>query len=140
MMVSCSDESEMIDELADQLTAQADKGLTTAVITKSLQESKDVFNQLKQKGVKSTLIGSENQRLVEGTLIVPAYLAKGLEFDSVVMYNASDDIYNKESERQLVYTIASRAMHTLAILYTGQKSRLLEDINPELYEEKIKEK
>ncbi|MGX4645416.1 RNA polymerase recycling motor HelD [Holzapfeliella sp. JNUCC 80] len=140
VMVACSDEAEMVDELADQLTAQADKGLTTAVITKSLQESKDVFNQLKQKGVKSTLIGSENQRLVEGTLIVPAYLAKGLEFDSVVMYNASDVVYQKESERQLVYTIASRAMHTLAILYTGQKSRLLEDIDESLYEVKTKVK
>ena len=64
---------------------------------------------------------------------MPSYLAKGLEFDAVVVWDANDNKYNEEDERQLLYTIASRAMHALTITAVGQVTHLLDRVNPSLY-------
>lgn len=109
--------------------------LTTAIITKDLAQSRYVHEQLKEQGVKTSLIATANQSLVPGTLVLPSYLAKGLEFDSVVMWNASADEYDQIEQAQLVYTITSRAMYKLDIIYTGQLTQLL-DVDQSTYDKK----
>lgn len=121
--------------LLAQLHANDERQLTTAIIAKTKKESAALAAYLKAQHYPATLIRSENQRLAAGTLIVPAYLAKGLEFDAVIMWNASDSNYHDEDERQLVYTIASRAMHRLTILASPTLSPLLAAVDPKLAEE-----
>jgi DNA helicase II / ATP-dependent DNA helicase PcrA len=53
----------------------------------------------------------------------------------VIMWDASKDNYHRIDETQLVYTITSRAMYKLDLIYTGQKSPLL-DVNQATYDEK----
>jgi DNA helicase-2/ATP-dependent DNA helicase PcrA len=111
---------------AKQVLATNDaQQLTTAIITKDVATAKQVFADLKKAGLKLTLIASANQRLVPGNLVVPSYLAKGLEFDAVIMWDASAATYHAEDETQLVYTIASRAMYKLDMIYEHEKSPLL---------------
>ncbi len=100
-----------------------------------MSSAKYVDKKLKADGVKESLIATANQRLVPGTLVIPSYLAKGLEFDAVVMWGASKANYEQLDETQLVYTITSRAMYKLDIIYTGEKSPLL-NVNADTYEEK----
>ena len=45
---------------------------------------------------------------------MPAYVSKGLEFDSVVVYNNRDNSY-KNNERNLLYVACTRAQHELYI-------------------------
>lgn len=130
-----STEQEAIEALVKILDKNNENQRTTAVITKDLASAKQVAEQLKQKGEKATLIATANQRLVSGTLVVPSYLAKGLEFDAVVMWDASKENYHKVDETQLVYTITSRAMYELDIIYIGEKSPLL-DVDSDTYVEK----
>ncbi|MDE7055876.1 MAG: ATP-dependent DNA helicase, partial [Lactobacillus sp.] len=130
-----SNEQEAIEALIKILDKNNENQRTTAVITKDLVSAKQVAEQLKQKGEKATLIATANQRLVSGTLVVPSYLAKGLEFDAVVMWDASKENYHKLDETQLVYTITSRAMYELDIIYIGEKSPLLE-VDSDTYVEK----
>lgn len=130
-----STEQEAIEVLVKILDKNNENQRTTAVITKDLASAKQVAEQLKQKGEKATLIATANQRLVPGTLVVPSYLAKGLEFDAVVMWDASKENYHKVDETQLVYTITSRAMYELDIIYIGEKSPLL-DVASDTYVEK----
>ncbi len=130
-----STEQEAIEALVKILDKNNENQRTTAVITKDLASAKQVAEQLKQKGGKATLIATANQRLVAGTLVVPSYLAKGLEFDAVVMWDASKENYHKLDETQLVYTITSRAMYELDIIYIGEKSPLL-DVDSDTYVEK----
>ena len=129
-----SDE-QAIDVLVDVLRDNEKRKMTTAIITKDLAGAKFVHEKLSEKGEKSTLIATANQRLVDGTLVIPSYLAKGLEFDAVVMWGANKKNYHQLDETQLVYTITSRAMYKLDIIYTGEKSPLL-DVDPVTYEEK----
>ncbi|MBW8009295.1 RNA polymerase recycling motor HelD [Lactobacillus helveticus] len=124
-----------IDVLVDVLRDNEKRKMTTAIITKDLASAKFVHEELSKKKEPTTLIATANQRLVDGTLVIPSYLAKGLEFDAVVMWGANKENYHQLDETQLVYTITSRAMYKLDVIYTGEKSPLL-DVDPATYEEK----
>lgn len=129
-----------VDKLVQDVVTQVHKNdaekMTTAIIGKTLQECEDLTKRLKAAKLPVTLIKTENQRLVPGTIVVPSYLAKGLEFDAVIMWDASRKNYHDDSERQLVYTICSRAMHQLDIFALKELTPLMDNINPELYEMK----
>ena len=47
-------------------------------------------------------------------MIVPSYVAKGLEFDSVIVYTKPNNRY-KENEKYLFYVACSRAQHQLIV-------------------------
>lgn len=119
--------------LEDILVENDEQKLTTAIITKTLAEAQEVAKVLKERNIKATLIGSANQRLVPGTLVMPSYLAKGLEFDAVIAWNVSRDNYHQLDETQLLYTITSRAMYKLDLIYTGEKSPLFDDLDEKTY-------
>ncbi|MGQ2375941.1 RNA polymerase recycling motor HelD [Companilactobacillus zhachilii] len=127
--------SQSVDESVQQVIGQLEENnkrkFTTAIIAKTLEDATKLHELLKAKGVASTLIRSENQRLATGTIVLPSFLAKGLEFDAVIMWDASKDKFD-EDEQQLVYTIASRAMHKLTITSIGELSQLLQRV-PEKY-------
>ncbi len=115
-----------------QVKKQAESNLadheTTAIIGKTLAECEQLTDDLKNLGVKATFIRTENQRLVNGIIVVPSFLAKGLEFDSIIMWDASKKNYGDESDRKLVYTICTRAMHRLTIVSDGELSPIFDSI------------
>ena len=119
--------------LQDILAENDEKKLTTAIITKTLGEAQEVAKVLKERKIKATLIGSANQRLVPGTLVMPSYLAKGLEFDAVIAWGVSKENYHQLDETQLLYTIASRAMYKLDLIYTDEKSPLFDNLDEKTY-------
>ncbi|HAT55243.1 MAG TPA: ATP-dependent DNA helicase [Lactobacillus sp.] len=123
----------LYERLEQQLAVNDKHDETTAIIGKTLAECEAVADRLKADGIHATLIRTENQRLVQGTLIIPAYLAKGLEFDAIIVWDASKNVYSDESERQLLYTICSRAMHQLTILANGELTPLMNHVSEDLY-------
>ncbi|KRM59017.1 RNA polymerase recycling motor HelD [Secundilactobacillus malefermentans] len=123
-----------LDRLEAQLAFNDSERETTAIIGKNLEDCRALADQLNGRGVKATLIQSENQRLAPGTIIVPSYLAKGLEFDAVVVWEASKVTYHDDDERQLMYTICSRAMHQLSVIAIGELSPLFDQVPEKDYE------
>lgn len=117
-----------VQKINDILIANNQEKLTTAIITKTLEEARDLTTKLKSESIKVTLIATANQRLVPGVLVIPSYLAKGLEFDAVIAWQVNNNNYHKDDERQLLYTITSRAMYKLDLIYTGELSDLLREI------------
>ncbi|MDR6122887.1 DNA helicase-2/ATP-dependent DNA helicase PcrA [Bacillus sp. SLBN-46] len=110
---------------------KADGHRTIAVICRTAEESKNVFEALKQD-VPLHLIEKGTVSYERGNLVIPSYLAKGIEFDAVILYDCSP--YISESERKLFYTVCTRAMHELHIFATGQVSPLLEVVPRDAYE------
>lgn len=123
----------MVTGIVQQLASNQAADETTAIITKTLAEAEVAYAALRDQA-DVTIIRTENQRLVPGTIIVPAYLAKGLEFDAVIMWDAATKVYHGDDERQLVYTIASRAMHQLTIFAVQELTPLLANVADNLYE------
>ena len=65
---------------------------------------------------------------------MPVYLAKGIEFDAVIIYDASRETYSREQERKLFYTACTRAMHELHLFSKGVLTSFLDGVPKELYE------
>ena len=55
-----------------------------------------------------------SQEYKRNLVVIPAYIAKGLEFDSVIIYTSKDNKY-KESEKYLYYVAVTRAQHNLIV-------------------------
>lgn len=124
---------EIIAEITQVLKKTNEVSTLTAIIGKKKKECEEAYAALKDY-FDLTLISKENQKLADGLIILPSYLAKGLEFDTVIVLDASANNYQLESERTLLYTICSRAMHRLIVTSHGAISPLLADISSELYQ------
>jgi DNA helicase-2/ATP-dependent DNA helicase PcrA len=95
------------------------------IITRTVKEADEVYDFLKDK-VEVKAVTKDDDEYINGTLVIPSYLAKGLEFDVVLIYNAGNENYNGEEERLLFYTACTRALHKLCVYYTGKLTPLLD--------------
>lgn len=108
----------------DVLSLHAQGYHYVAVICKTAEESARVHNEL-QSRLPVRLVTKETPNFQKGTLVLPAYLAKGVEFDAVIIYDGSAEKYGREHERKLFYTACTRAMHLLHIYSLGQPNPFL---------------
>lgn len=90
-----------------------EKYKTIAVITKTQIEADDLYNNLKGK-MDINLINKNNSNYDNKINILPSYLSKGLEFDSVIII----DTFDKENvmDLKLMYVSMTRALHKLLIV------------------------
>jgi DNA helicase-2/ATP-dependent DNA helicase PcrA len=105
---------------------------SAAVICRTAAESEEAHRALSEK-LPVRLVKKDTPQFEKGICVIPAYLAKGVEFDAVLIYNASDEVYARESERRLFYTACTRAMHALQVFVLGRPCRFLEDAPAETY-------
>ncbi|RFU70945.1 helicase [Peribacillus saganii] len=108
---------------------------TIAVICKNEEESEEAYDAIKENA-DVRLIGRGRSSFESGVIVIPSYLAKGIEFDAVVIFDGSEDRYGKESERKLFYTACTRAMHELHVLCAGEVNLFISEVPEELYEVK----
>lgn len=108
---------------------------SAAIITKTEEEAKDLYKRIIKNNFSVNLIDSKNTEYNGGLCIMPCYLAKGLEFDSVLISNASESVYNSKSisDMKLLYVAMTRALHKLTILYQGELTNpLRNDLNEDV--------
>ena len=117
------------DKIAGMISSEmneliAEGMVSIAVICKTAHEA---------SGIYSKLLPEHDVRLVEadsitfhhGLVVLPIYLAKGLEFDAVIIHDASAETYGAETDRKLLYTACTRALHSLTLYYSGELSPLV---------------
>ena len=85
----------------------------TAIITKDYDEASKLYELLKDE-YDISLLDYDTKRFNKNLVITPAYTAKGLEFDSVIVYNNRENSY-KKNEKKLLYVACTRAQHELII-------------------------
>lgn len=112
--------------LVDEVNKLHQDNETVAILTKNRQQAQDVYQILhRQKLADLHLLSEEDSALPTGILVLPIYLAKGLEFDAVLAYDVSADNLKNTDAVGMVYTMASRAMHQLTLLSNGPVSPVL---------------
>lgn len=127
-----SDEKSALSALYSHLKKSAAKYSSVALITKNMAESQQLYERL-HHNLNVTLLEEKDRTLPEGIAILPIYLAKGLEFDSVIVNDVSENEYPETNERGILYTICSRAMHELILICPGEPSPLIKELDPALY-------
>jgi len=83
-----------------------------AIITKDDSEAEKLYEML-NKDIEISLIDGYS-KIKRDLVIVPSYIAKGLEFDSVIVYTDINNKYTDE-EKYLYYVACTRAQHNLII-------------------------
>ena len=95
-----------------------DKYKSVAVITRDNNTAVNLYEKLKET-IPISLLNGQSEEFNKELVVLPAYLAKGLEFDSVIVYSDSDSKYLK-NEKNLLYVACTRAQHEL-IVYSASK-------------------
>ena len=118
--------SNLQDEIVKTIEKYKSQGFSSiAVICKDRKEAARLYFNLSNR-IKIKLVDYlDYDSILEGTLILPVYLAKGLEFDGVIIYEANDKKYNTDYDKKLLYIACTRALHRLSLFYTGKISRFL---------------
>lgn len=96
-----------------------------AIVCRTQTEADELYEALSPHGNVS-LLNSQSKFFATGIVITTAYLAKGLEFDKVLVPFCTISNYNKPIDQHMLYVAVTRAMHSLVITYCGEISKFLE--------------
>ncbi|WP_409305128.1 RNA polymerase recycling motor HelD [Peribacillus sp. SCS-155] len=134
VVITTSNRAELPDAAEKAINDLREMGHDTiAVICKTAAESEEAHGKLLER-LPVRLVGTGQTEFEEGVVVIPSYLAKGIEFDAVVIYDASEDVYGEESDRRLFYTACTRAMHELYICSAGEVTGFIAHVDQQLYE------
>lgn len=122
------DHSELHTSIASKVAEWQGQGYKSiAIICKSAKESLHAYEAL--TGIEEMkLLKSNSNEYEQGVVVVPSYLSKGIEFDAVIIYDASENVYGDESLRRVFYTACTRAMHDLQLYSVGKPSPFLKNV------------
>lgn len=115
------------------VTDQLQDNKTVAILTRDQQTADQLFASL-QLDVKTHLLTAKDHQLQEGCVILPVYLAKGLEFDAVIGYDISATTYGQPADADILYTLCSRALHQLTLLALDTVSPLIATVPSDRYD------
>ncbi len=127
VLVQAADNDELIRALAADIAAFNKNGRETiAVVCKTATAARWLHRGLEGRRVSHlSLVCDDDRAFHAGVLVLPVYLAKGLEFDAVAVVNVDIHNYGQEQERKLLYVACTRALHELRLYCAGTPSPLL---------------
>ncbi|WIX32591.1 3'-5' exonuclease [Salinicola sp. JS01] len=103
---------------------------TLGIVCKSQKQAKRVFEALDSgehgEFDRLQLLGEKSSAFGQGIVVCTAHMAKGLEFDRVIVPEVTAKNYATDMERNLLYVACTRAMHRLALTHTGQPTPFLD--------------
>lgn len=122
---SSSTLAELKDNIINEIkTSRENNYQSIGLICKTEKEASSLYEILKNE-IQIKLIKSNSMATLNGTFIIPIYLSKGLEFDSVLILNTDKNTYYSKDDKNLLYIACTRALHRLSLFYTGEISPLL---------------
>lgn len=114
----------MANAVSDYICSIYEHGYeNVAVLCKSADECTEIRTSLKLP------LKVENNINLK---ILPVYMAKGLEFDAVAIWDVCAEKYHKDNDRNILYTAVTRAMHNVKIFSTKELPEFLQFVNIKL--------
>ncbi|MDW7674475.1 MAG: RNA polymerase recycling motor HelD [Bacillota bacterium] len=121
-----SKESQLTAELSQQISILKRSGYKSiALIGKTMDECQHIKKSLAKEGITVPILTGDETSYEVGVMLVPSYLAKGLEFDAVLIININSSYMVDELDTKLLYVAITRAMHKLSIYYMKGTIHLL---------------
>lgn len=123
------DEKSLVKGILTLIGEWTEEGYTTiAVVTKSGAEARAIHQALSEHaGYALGLIEEKAAHFDERIVVLPAHLAKGLEFDAVISANLQDSYENSILDAKLLYVAMTRAMHRLSVQFLKGKNSYFEN-------------
>lgn len=108
------DEDNLKENLIEDVKMLKKDSKSIAIITKTDDESEYIYELLKKDIPELSLLNSNSVGFNKEMVVIPSYVAKGLEFDSAIIYTDKINKY-KEKEKYLYYVACTRSQHQLII-------------------------
>lgn len=129
-LVISENETEHISKIAKDISYFQSLGMVSiCIITKDMAEAEKAYKALEKIGIIVQFIEKEEDRYLGQVVVMPSYLAKGLEFDAVLLYDVSEYRFKEnELDIKLLYVMITRALHYLNIYVLGTPGKLLNSL------------
>ena len=102
------------ERISTKINDMKEKGYKSiAIICKNKENSEKLYSSLKEINNDINLITSDKCEFKIGVNVISSYIAKGLEFDGVIL--ADGESYLSIEDKHLFYTACTRALHELHI-------------------------
>jgi len=125
-VLRCERPSDVRDRIVGQIEDfSSSSHRSLAIIAKTQKQAAKLHGLLAQAGAEARLLDADSAGFSTGVIVCTAHLAKGLEFDRVVVADASTRNYHTELDRRLLYVACTRAMHRLTLVAVGEVSGFL---------------
>ena len=118
--VEFREEKNLKDELLNDIKNLQKDNKSIAIITKTDTEAIKIFKLLHKDLEELTLISNNSNKFSRTLVVLPSYMAKGLEFDATIVYTEKNNSYTYK-ERYLYYVSCTRSQHHL-IIYNQNKT------------------
>ncbi|MBV4282688.1 HelD family protein [Bacteroides uniformis] len=87
------------------------------IICKTEQQAREMADMLKSYANDISFLSSQSSAFVQGIVIISAHMAKGLEFDEVIIPQTDERNYRSEIDKSMLYVAVTRAMHRLTLTF-----------------------
>lgn len=87
------------------------------IICKTEQQAREMADMLKSYANDISFLSSQSSAFVQGIVITSAHMAKGLEFDEVIIPQTDERNYRSEIDKSMLYVAVTRAMHRLTLTF-----------------------
>ena len=98
---------------------------TTAILCRTMEEARALHQLLNVEDI--ALLEDSSESLGSRFVLTTIQVAKGMEFDEVIIWNATDEAYHTAKEQMMLYTTCTRAKHRLSLIVPkGTESRFIQ--------------
>ena len=87
------------------------------IICKTEQQAREMADVLKSYANDISFLSSQSSAFVQGIVITSAHMAKGLEFNEVIIPQTDERNYRSEIDKSMLYVAVTRAMHRLTLTF-----------------------
>ncbi|MBX6353865.1 MAG: ATP-binding domain-containing protein [Thermoflavifilum sp.] len=108
--------------LAETERLRSEEMVSIAIVCRTDAETETLAEALRPALPEIRRLRRSDEVFQTGTVVVPSYLAKGLEYDAVIVADA--DAY-RSGESALLYTVCTRALHRLTLISRGKPAWLM---------------
>ncbi len=125
-VLACASRKREVDAIIERIEAFRESShKSLGIICKTRQQAARLHQALTRKISEVHLLDVHSAAFSSGVIVMSAHLAKGLEFDRVIVPQADADNYANEMDRNLLYVACTRAMHQLTLTHVGAPSGLV---------------
>ncbi len=123
----CLNEEQLLRKSVEQLEDWQQEGYDTiAVVCRNAEQATKVAKELGEK-IEIAESDLEKAEFGKGILVLPVEYTKGLEFDTVLIYNPTKEDYPvDDGHAKLLYVATTRALHELTIVHLENRTELIE--------------
>lgn len=95
------------------------------IVCKTEAQAKELAESLQIYTAEVYFLSNQSSAFVKGIIVASSHMAKGLEFDEVIIPHVNDKNYNSAIDKSMLYVAVTRAMHKLTLTYNGKLSEFV---------------